>query len=95
MSAFLTPEVLAFFDELAKDAPNWSGVPLFDGDATQKGYLVNLKKAGLVTTEVDDDPGRMDLSTGRRLPPSVFVSFTPAGVKLAIERGFPSIQTYY
>jgi hypothetical protein len=86
---YLTPDVLALFDALAADAANWSGSPLFGGnvgrDPAHKGHLANLKKAGLVTTQEDDDAGKRDMN-GRRLPPTYWVYFTDAGKALAAER---------
>jgi len=77
---YLTPAVLALFDELWGDAPNWSGSPMFGGNVAStpasKGHLTNLKKAGLVTTEVDSDD-----------PSLSWVYFTAAGKALAAERG--------
>lgn len=66
------------FIALWKDADNWSGTPLFGGnvggDAESKGYLTKLKKAKLLTTQVDDE--RKDCS---------WVTFTELGKALAEE----------
>jgi len=55
----LTPEVISRFLDYARDAGNWSGTPLIGGnvggDPEDKGYLVNMKKAGLITTFREDD----------------------------------------
>lgn len=77
---YLTPDVLALFDALARDTGNWGGTPLFGGnvDATpaNKGHLTNLKRAGLVTTEQDEDDRKCH-----------WVYFTDAGRALAAEHG--------
>lgn len=87
----LTAASLALFLDLARDAGNWSGSPLFGGNvgrgAAAKGNLTQLKQAELVTTWEDDDDGKRCMSTGRRLPPAVWVEFTPAGVALALSHG--------
>jgi len=77
---------LALFLELARDAGDWSGQPLFQGTKAQQGNLTQLKQAGLVTSFEDDDEGRVDFA-GRRLPPAVFVCFTEAGKALAAQHG--------
>ena len=78
-SKFLTPDVLALFDELVNDAPNWSGTPLFGGNVADspanKGHLTALKKAGLVRTWQDEDNRKCH-----------WVSFTDAGDALAKAR---------
>lgn len=47
------------FLDLAQDAGNWSGTPLLGGNvpATKetRGNLTQLKRASLVTTQVDED----------------------------------------
>jgi len=40
----------SLFIKLAMDAGNWSGTPLLDITASERGNLTNLKKAGLLTT---------------------------------------------
>ena len=46
------------FVELAKDAINWAGAPLLGGnvpaDKHTRGNVTQLKKAGLIWTEVDE-----------------------------------------
>jgi len=73
----ITPRSLDLFLAFAKDAPNWSGTPLFGGNVgdlrRDRGNLTQLKQAGLVTTFFDDG-----LS---------WVSFTEAGVAFAAQHG--------
>jgi hypothetical protein len=56
---FLTTAVIERFLAYAKDAGNWGGEPLIGGnvggDAADKGYIANMKKAGLVRTVQDSD----------------------------------------
>lgn len=60
MDAPLSTNVAALFTLYAKDAGNWSGTPLVEGNVSllgakeDRGLLTQLKKAGLVTTFVDD-----------------------------------------
>ena len=65
------------FIEFAKDAGNWAGHPMVNGNVTvtqaQKGNLTDLKKAGLLTTSVDDGIS--------------WVSFTVAGEAYAAKHG--------
>jgi len=74
----LTTDSKAFFIDLVSDAPNWSGMPLFGGNISDsnenKGYLTALKKAGLVTSFVEEG--------------CCWVSFTDAGKELASELGY-------
>jgi hypothetical protein len=57
---FLTPAVVARFVAYAKDAGNWGGNPVIGGnvggDPADKGYLANMKKAGLIRT-TEYEPG--------------------------------------
>ena len=50
----LTPASTELFKELAEDAPNWSGVPLYGGNVassvSRNGSLTDLKKKGLIVT---------------------------------------------
>lgn len=77
---YLTNEVKAFFKELIEDAGNWSGCPMFGGnvggDQASKGYLVNLKKAGIVTTEKDEENKKIQ-----------WVNFTLKAYELGLEVG--------
>lgn len=81
----LTPGVLDRFLAYAKDAVNWGGTPLVGGnvggDPADKGYIVNMKTAGLVTSFTDRD---------RRngvVVADVFLTFTDAGRALALQHG--------
>lgn len=65
----LTPASLALFRELAGWAGDWSGTPLVDLTASQRGNLTDLKRNGLLTTFDDDG--------------CLFAMFTQAGVDLA------------
>ncbi len=55
----LSEGALALFTALAEDAGNWSGTPLFGGNVggsqESKGFLTKLKRAKLLTTQVDGD----------------------------------------
>ena len=73
MSAPITDASLALFLSLAEDAGNWSGTPLAEVTAAERGNLTQLKRAKLLVTFVDEG--------------CPFVSFTPAGVALAAEHG--------
>ena len=74
----LSENVAKFFDLLASDAPNWSGSPLLGGNVSllgpkgDRGLLVHLKRAGLVTTFVDEG--------------NTWINFTAAGINRATER---------
>jgi hypothetical protein len=65
------------FMAYARDAGNWSGMPLVGGNVggskAERGNLTQLKKAGLIKTEIDDG-----LS---------WVVFTPEGKAFAAEMG--------
>lgn len=56
---YLTKAGIQFFIELYEDSGNWSGTPLFGGNVGGSkescGFLVNFKKAGLLTTWQDED----------------------------------------
>lgn len=71
--ATITDTSLALFLAFAEDAPNWSGSPMADVTKEERGNLTQLKRAGLLTTFVDEG-----------IP---FVCFTRAGVALAAEHG--------
>lgn len=72
-----SPGCIAFFTDLVNDAGNWSGIVGLDCNIsvgpTEKGYLTQLKKAGLVTT---------DRSEGIS-----WLYFTPAGIDYAKSLG--------
>jgi len=71
---------LELFTDLAEDAGNWSGQPLFGGnvgcDPSDRGWLTELKKKGLVTTFADDEDSSLS-----------WVVFTDAGRALADKLG--------
>lgn len=73
----LTEGSLSLFLWYAKDASNWGGAPWLDGnrDFTRedRGYLTQLKKAGLLTTTREGS--------------GEFIVFTPSGISLAGEHG--------
>lgn len=73
----LTPASEALFLELARDAGNWGGTPLLDGnvstDAASRGNLTDLKVKGLITTFRDEG--------------CTWVDFTRAGKQLAASHG--------
>ena len=54
----LSVESTRLFIDLAEDAGNWSGTPLWGGNVgggrQDRGNLTDLKKKGLVTTDVDE-----------------------------------------
>lgn len=69
----LTEASLALFKALADDAANWSGTPPAWVSKEERGNLTQLKRAGLLTTFVDEgDP---------------FAQFTDAGIAFAAEQG--------
>ena len=78
MTISITAATLARFLAYAADAADWSGTPLVGGNVggepADKGYIVNMKKLGLVSTWTCD---RGD----------VWMAFEPAGVQLAAEHG--------
>jgi len=77
----ITAASLSLFLALANDAGNWSGNPLFGakgnvGDQKRdQGNLTQLKQAGLLTTDYDDEEGL------------VWVHFTKSGAQLAATHG--------
>ena len=77
MKTELTEKSLALFLAYAKDAGNWSGVPLVGGNIggskEDAGNLTDLKRKGLVTTHRDEG---LD-----------WVSFTGSGIAFAKEHG--------
>lgn len=77
----LTEATENLFKALWNDKDNWSGMPLFDGTKEERGNLTHLKRAGLVTTMVDDG--------------CTFVIFTKAGEEFGNvidSRTFPTAQ---
>ena len=73
----VTDRSLALFLEYARDAGNWSGTPLVGGNVggskEDRGNLTQLKKAGLVVTEISDG--------------CTWLMFTRSGRDLASEYG--------
>lgn len=73
----ITETSLKLFLEFARDAGNWSGTPCVGGNVggskEQRGNITQLKKAGLITTFVDEG--------------QTWVSFTPAGKAFAKQHG--------
>lgn len=72
----LTPSSLSLFLELARDADNWNGTPLFNGGKAERGNLSDLKKKGLLKTEQDEDNKKC-----------IWVYFTQEGKALAAQHG--------
>ena len=76
----ITAKSLELFLAYAKDADNWSGNPLVGGNVggtkEDRGNLTQLKKAGLLVTEQDQDDRSCQ-----------WVYFTPAGRELAASHG--------
>lgn len=72
------------FINYAKDAGNWSGTPLVGGNVggskEERGNLTQLKRAGLITTIVDNEPGRDSARC-------TWVVFTPKGIEYATTLG--------
>nr|AKH48109.1 hypothetical protein [uncultured marine virus] len=81
-NAPIAPATLARFVQYAEDAGNWGGSPLVGGnvggDAADKGFVLNMKKAGLVTTCADDG--------------CVWIDFTDAGALLAEQHGVENVR---
>ncbi len=50
----ITLESFKLLQSFIDDAPNWSGSPMVDLNAAQRGNLTQLKKAGLLTTFRDE-----------------------------------------
>lgn len=73
----ITETSLKVFLNYAKDAPNWGGSPLAGGNVggsrEERGNLTQLKKAGLITTFVDEG--------------NTWINFTVAGRALAHRYG--------
>ena len=72
-TVILTEASTALFLEFARDADNWNGQPLVGGNVTitkeERGNLTQLKRAGLVTTFVEEG--------------NTWLDFTDAGKALA------------
>jgi hypothetical protein len=73
----VTDRSLALFLEYARDAGNWSDTPLVGGNVggskEDRGNLTQLKKAGLIVTELSDG--------------CTWLMFTRAGRDLASDHG--------
>ena len=73
----ITSRSLGVFLIYAKDAGNWNGQPLVGGNVgggpEERGNLTQLKKVGLITTEIDEK--------------LVWIQFTDKGKALAAEYG--------
>lgn len=80
-----TENTLNRFIKYAQDAGNWGGSPLVGGnvggDPADKGFILNMKKAGLITTW--EDRGVIN----RRVVVSVWLEFTDSGKALAAAHG--------
>jgi hypothetical protein len=74
----LTVKSTALFIDLVKDAGNWNGNPLWGGNVggsrEDRGNLTDIKKAGLVTTDMDDG--------------CIWIFFTDLGKKFAKGLGY-------
>jgi len=68
----ITDQSFAVFEKYAKQAGDWNGQPLVDGDAIERGNLTQLKKAGLIVTIKDDG--------------CLWLAFTADGAKLAKDK---------
>lgn len=77
MSVNITETSKKLFLDYASDAGNWSGTPLVGGNVggskEDRGNLTQLKRAGLLTTDVSEG--------------LTWVYFTEAGFKYARENG--------
>jgi hypothetical protein len=75
----ITEASLKVFLAYADDAANWSGTPLVGGNVggskEERGNLTQLKRAGLITTFMDDRDR------------TKWIEFTPAGRALALQHG--------
>jgi hypothetical protein len=73
----ITETSLAVFFAYAADAVNWNGQPLVGGNVggskEERGNITQLKKAGLITTEIDEG--------------CTWLQFTANGKTLALEHG--------
>lgn len=69
----ITAASLDLFLSLADDADNWSGTPLVEVSAAEKGNLTQLKVEGLIKTMTDSG--------------DVFAYFTDTGKALAADHG--------
>lgn len=67
----LQPASLKLFLDLAKDAGNWGGTPLVDGNVRVgkflRGNLTDLKRKGLLTTWKSDGESWVDFTLKGKL----------------------------
>ena len=84
MTTAITQQSLNVFLKYAKDAGNWSGMPMIDGDKSENGNLTQLKQAGLIKTIKDSDDSSV-----------TWLDFTEDGDKLALENGINIDQYRY
>jgi len=79
----VTDKSLALFLEYARDAGNWSGTPPVGGNVggskADRGNLTQLKKAGLIETDISDG--------------CTWIMFTQSGRELASHHGI-TIENY-
>lgn len=77
MTTKLTPASTELFKELAEDADNWSGSPVYghnvESSPARNGSLTDLKKKGLLVTDEESVNGY----------PVVWVYFTDEGREFA------------
>jgi hypothetical protein len=77
----LTKRSAELFRLYAEDAANWSGMPLVGGNIggskADRGNLTHLKRAGLITTSIDEG--------------NTWISFTAAGHAYACELGITDL----
>ena len=73
----ITEKSRRVFEAYARDAGNWGGNPLVGGNVggskEERGNLTQLKRAGLITTQVDEG--------------NTWISFTPDGIQYAASLG--------
>jgi hypothetical protein len=62
----ITKESERVFLRYAKDAGNWGGLPLVDGNPKERGNLTQLKKEGLITTFRDEGNTWLDFTAKGR-----------------------------
>jgi hypothetical protein len=78
-AAALSPNAVKLFSLYVKDAANWGGSPLVGGNVSllgakeDRGLITHLKRAGVITTFVDDG--------------NAWVNFTAKGRDLAVSLG--------
>jgi predicted DNA-binding ArsR family transcriptional regulator len=84
MDLSITDTSRAVFLAYAKDAGNWNGSPLVGGNVggskAERGNLTQLKKAGLIETQVDED--------------DTWIYFTELGREYARELGVGYVDSW-